>query len=121
MKVHELLEVLQGGIPTVRIIDDSVKRSQLRNGAGVMACDYLDQISLSKDAFKRFYDCEVTHFNVTLEVSHKRYKELGLIPPFRPDLTAEYEIGALNQKIYYDIFINAEEVKEHCDNEKKET
>ena len=121
MKVHELLEVLKGGIPTARIIDDSVKRSQLRNGDGVLVCDYLDQITVLKETFKPFNDCKVTHFNVTLEISHKNFKELGLIQPYRPDLTAEYQIGDLNQKVYYDIFINAEEVKEHCDNEEKET
>lgn len=106
MTVKDFLEVLQGAIPTVRIIDANVPRDHNRSDAGVMFCEYLDSIAKRNDLFKPFEDCEVKHFNVTLEVSHKKYKELGLIPPYRPDLTAEYEIGDLNQKIYYDIYID---------------
>ena len=106
VKVKDLLEILQGGIPTVRIIDANVPQDHNRDNDGVMACEYLDRIALNKCYWRPFEDCEVVRFKVTHEVSHKLYKEKGLIPPFRPDLTAEYELGDLKQKTYYDIYID---------------
>jgi hypothetical protein len=106
VKVKDLLEILYGGIPSVRIVDVNVLQENNRDDAGVMACEYWDSIAKSKNFFKPFEDCEVVRFKVTHEVSHKQYKEKGLIPPFRPDLTAEYELGDLKQKTYYDIYID---------------
>ena len=45
MKVYELLEVLQGGIPTVRIIDANVPQDNNRDMKGVLLCDFLDNLS----------------------------------------------------------------------------
>ena len=106
MTVKDFLKILSGSIPTVRIIDANVPRDNNRNDAGVMACEFLDHLSTHDGTWRAFEDCEVLHFAVTHEVSHKEYKERGLIQPFRPDLTAEYEIGDLKQKTYYDIYID---------------
>lgn len=109
MKVYELLEVLQGGIPTVRIIDANAPQDNNRDMKGVLLCDFLDNLSHKMLNWQKYRDFDVTRFKVQHEVSHKRYKELGLIPPYRPDLTAEYELGELNQKTYYDIYIDYHE------------
>lgn len=106
MKVKDFIKVLYGGIPTIRIIDANVPQNNNRQTDGVMLCEYLDRLSTHMGIWKPFEDCEVVRFQVAHEVSHKRYEELGLIPPFRPDLTAEYEIGELKQKTYYDIYID---------------
>ena len=39
VKVKDLLEILQGGIPTVRIIDANVPQDHNRDNDGVMACE----------------------------------------------------------------------------------
>ena len=106
MKVIDFLNILEGGIPTVRIIDANVPVDHNRDNSGVMACAFLDSILKNTHEWAAFENCEVVRFSVCHEVSHKRYKELGLIPPFRPDLTAEYELSKLQQKTYYDIYID---------------
>lgn len=106
MTVKDFLNILYGGIPTVRIIDINVPQDNNRDNSGVMACAYLDSLMKNNREWAAFEDCEVKRFKVTHEVSHKEYKELGLIPPYRPDLTPEYSIGDLNQKTYYDIYID---------------
>lgn len=125
MKVKELLEVLKGGVPTVRIINN-IKFQELNKQAkahwqrpdeAVIECEYLDNTILTDFAFTKFYDYEVKHFVVVHEVSHKRYEELGLIPPFRPDLTVEYDLKDLNQKTYYDIYIDYFPRKENVSDE----
>lgn len=106
MKVSELLEVLTGGIPTIRIIDANAPQDNNRVVNGVMLCEYLDRLSHAMEIWRPFADCEVKHFRVSNEVSHKQYKELGLVPPFKPELTAEYSFADLQVKVYYDIFID---------------
>lgn len=107
MTVKELLKIWkENGVPTVRIIDANAPQDNNRQTNGVMICEFLDRLSHSMYIWQPFADCEVKRFQVTHEVSHKRYKELGLIPPFRPDLTAEYSFTDLRQKTYHDIYID---------------
>ena len=125
MKVKELLDVLKGGVPTVRIIDNNLfeklsaerKATWQKPDEAVIDCVYLDRTVLSDFAMTKFYDYEVTHFVVVHEVHHKQYQERGLIPPFRPDLTAEYDLKDLKQKTYYDIYINYLPGKENVSND----
>ena len=117
MKVKDFLKILQGGAPTVRIIDANVPHDNNSTMGGVMLCEYLDAISSQMGLWSPFEDCEVLRFRVSHEVSHKQHKELGLIPPFRPDLTAEYDIGDLSQKTYYDIYIDGAQAKDGWQNE----
>lgn len=125
MKVIELLEVFKGGVPTVRIIDNirflelnkQAKAHWQRPDEAVLQCVYLDNGILSDLELAKFYNYEVKHFAVVHEVSHKQYKERGLIPPFRPDLTAEYDLKDLKQKTYYDIYIDYLPGKENTSDE----
>lgn len=114
MKVIDFLKVFrQGGAPFVRIIDTNIKPdpNNPKNGVGVMFGGWVANIPNLFREWEKYADCEVLEFHVTHEVSHKRYEELGLIPPYRKDITAEYEIGELLQKTYYDIVIDGKEVK----------
>ena len=111
MKVKDLLDVIKdSGIPAVRIRDKNVPQGNNRDNAGVMLCEYLDNLSHKMNVWQPFADCEVLQFKVNLEVSHKLYKEKGLIPPFRPDLTPEYSFSDLNVKLYYDVYIDGQTV-----------
>lgn len=51
VKVKDLLEILYGGIPSVRIVDVNVPQDNNRDDAGVMACEYWDSIAKSKNFF----------------------------------------------------------------------
>jgi len=120
MKVKDFLQILKGGIPTIRVIDANVPKISRNDSNGVMACEYLDNIEMFKNQLIQFMDCEVLHFNITHEVSHKNYKKLGLIPPFRPDLTPEYMFRDLMQKTYYDIHIDGATAADGWDKQEKE-
>lgn len=114
MKVIDFLKIWeQSGAPYVRIIDANAKKDANRpeNGAGVIFGGWCTELPDILGDWKKYEDCEVIKFYVTHEVSHKKYKELGLIPPYRRDITAEYEIGDLKQKTYYDIVIDGRTVK----------
>ena len=106
MTVKDFLDILHGGIPTVRIIDINVQKKDNYDNNGVMACDFLDNFLRDSGEWAAFYDCEVKHFNVSHEIYNKKYKELGLRHPYRPDLPQDYENRRLNLKLYYDIHID---------------
>lgn len=114
MTVKDFLGIWkQSGAPYARIIDANAKKDANRpeNGAGVMFGGWCTELPSFKGEWEKYEDCEVLKFYVTHEVSHKKYKELGLIPPYRRDITAEYEIGDLKQKTYYDIVIDGRTAK----------
>lgn len=110
MKVRDFLNVLGGGIPHIRFIDNNKfinkKLHAQRPDEAVIECVWLDKTPLYDETVGKYLDMEVMHFCVVHEVSHKQYKELGLLPPFRDDLTAEYAFEDIQQKTYYDIYIN---------------
>lgn len=105
MKVRELLEILKSGVPVVRIIDSKRPATRTDN-SGVLFCDYLAELSMNESRLTKYFDYTVTRFHINNEISHKQYKELGLLPPFRPDLTAEYSLSDVQIKVYYDIYID---------------
>lgn len=107
MTVNELLKVLKGGCPYVRIIDDSKVKYHNRPDEGVLMCSFLDDHF--PETWDPYRDKQVVKFICNHEVHHPQYKELGLFPPFRPDLTCEYVFKDIKQKTYYDIFINMED------------
>ena len=118
--LKDFVKLLRGGIPHVRLISQPQferlnkehKAHWQRPDEAVLATFYLDSTPVCQEDLFKYQDCQVMHFDTVHEVSHKEYKEKGLLPPFRPDLTAEYEFTDIQQKTYYDIYINYE-VKEN--------
>jgi hypothetical protein len=47
----------------------------------------------------------VKRFRLEPELSHKKYKELHLLPPYEPERAAQYEFKDLQLSIYYTIHI----------------
>lgn len=110
MKVRDLLDVLDVGIPHIRFIDTNkflkLKLHVQRPDEAVIESIFLDKTSFYKGTVEKYLEMEVMHFCVVHEVSHRQYKELGLLPPYRDDLTAEYVFQDIQQKTFYDIYIN---------------
>lgn len=99
MKVIDLLEICKGA-PYVRIIAGN-------RGGEILAGGYvtlLHNMQLNKE-LAQYYDALVLEFFARYEVTHKQYKELGLLPPYRPDITAQYEFKDMQQTLYYDIIV----------------
>lgn len=99
MKVIDLLKIFKGA-PYVRIIAGNRNGEILAGGYGV---DY-SHVGL-KSELAPYYDALVLEFFARFETRHKKYKELGLMPPYRPDITAQYEFSDIKQTVYYDIIV----------------
>ena len=52
---------------------------------------------------------EVTRIKETVDISHKRYKELGLMQPLHPEETPNYSFSDLQLTIYREIILKSEE------------
>ena len=50
-------------------------------------------------------DPEVKEFGVNLEVTHREYKERGLLPPAEPEIARLYSFKDLEIYLYYEILI----------------
>ncbi|MCM1218069.1 MAG: hypothetical protein NC548_26585 [Lachnospiraceae bacterium] len=94
MKVIDLLEVCKGA-PYVRIIAGNQDGEVLADGYNTPV--EFDLIP--------YHDALVLEFYARYETRHKKFAELGLLPPYRPDLTAQYEFADIKQTLYYDIIV----------------
>lgn len=120
MRLEDFFNLVDGNIPTVRIIDAELfaqlskesKAHYQRPDGAVLECSYLDHTVFREINFGKWFDCEVVHFCCVHEIHHKDYERLGLIPPFRPDLTCEYEFKDLKQKTYYDIYVDTSRARD---------
>lgn len=52
---------------------------------------------------------EVTRIKETIDITHKRYKELGLMKPLHPEETPNYSFSDLQLTIYREIILKSEE------------
>ena len=52
---------------------------------------------------------EVTRIKGTVDITHKRYKELGLMQPLHPEETPNYSFSDLQLTIYREIILKSEE------------
>lgn len=97
MKLSELLSVI-GSAERIRIFRDGEKEP--------FFVEYKGNIDLLKE-HGEFWDEDptVTRFQAHPEIKHRFYKERGLIPPYEPDITRQYEFKDLTLFLYYDVFI----------------
>ena len=47
----------------------------------------------------------VVKFRAVPEITHRKWKELNLMPPLRPDETPDYKFQELQMKLYYTIYL----------------
>lgn len=52
---------------------------------------------------------EVTRIKEKVDITHKRYKELGLTQPLHPEETPNYSFSDLQLTIYREIILKSEE------------
>lgn len=50
-------------------------------------------------------DAEIKKIRAVPELRHRKYKELKLAPPLKPDITPMYKFSDLRMQLYYDICI----------------
>lgn len=48
---------------------------------------------------------EVVKFRAVPEITHRKWKELNLMSPLRPDETPDFKFQELQMKLYYTIYL----------------
>lgn len=58
--------------------------------------------------YKKYLKAKVERLGVTLDITHKRYKEKGLMPPLHPEHTPDYSFSDLQTTLYFKITLESE-------------
>lgn len=66
---------------------------------------YFANMQVDKEIIEQIGDAEVKRFRAVPEITHRRFKELGLIPPLKPEETPDYSFRDLQMCIYHTITI----------------
>ena len=110
MRLSEFLEVIHSA-DRIRIIegDRGNKEVGMDPNLKILYSGYKSLLSFTEELSFLEEDPEVIRFMCSPEIRHKQFKELGLIPPYEPDIARMYEFKDLTVFIYYDIFIKRKE------------
>ena len=97
MKISELLELISNST-RIRIFREGEKDPLYCNYKGMIVHTGEETDFLTADP-------KVVRFQATPEIRHRLYEERGLMPPYEPEITRQYEFSDLTVFLYYDIFI----------------
>lgn len=93
MTVEELLKVMT---PSNRLI--------IKAGNKELYNNYASLLNLNEHAAE-LLAAEVLRFDFKTDITHKSYKELGLLPPLAPEDTPLYKFSDLELRLYHVITI----------------
>lgn len=85
------------------ILCDSA-RLRIIKGKEILYAGFLASMRIEKAAMLTGEE-EVEKLSATPEITHRQWKERGLIPPFEPMLTAQYAFSDMELKLYYDVYL----------------
>lgn len=94
MTVKDIMTLLESS-DRVRVIKDG---EEIYN-------QYFANMQADKEIIEQIGDAEVKRFRAVPEITHRRFKELGLIPPLKPEETPDYSFRDLQMCIYHTITI----------------
>lgn len=98
MKFSEAMTLLQ-----------SPDRVRVVQGETELYNQYFGMIQNNKEVVEKLKDMEVVKFRCIPEIKHKRWKELNLMKPLKPEETPDFAFSDLQMWLYYTIWV--EEVK----------
>lgn len=99
MRLEELINILES-TDMLQIIKDSKDVF-----TGYLA-SIAPRVGNSKcDIYEQYKNDKVIRFRAVPEIRHRRWKELNLTPPLRPDETPDFKFAELQMKLYYTINI----------------
>lgn len=103
------------GRPVSRYLDngltlESSDRLRIIEGKAEVYVGYLAAFKPFADheiseEYRKYSGHEVKKFRAVPEITHRRWKELGLMKPLEPDQTAQYKFSDLQMSLYYTIYI----------------
>lgn len=94
MTVKDIMTLLESP-DRVRVIKDG---EEIYN-------QYFANMEVDKDIIAQIGDAEVKRFRAIPEITHRKYKELGLIAPMKPEETPDYSFRDLQMCLYLTITI----------------
>ena len=107
MKLSEILSVLDSA-DRIRIIDGKRGNTyqEMDPNVKILYSGYKSMIEYHRGETDFLLDDpEVGKLVAHPEIKHKDYEELGLLPPYEPDITRMYEFSDLTMFLYYDIYL----------------
>ena len=94
MTLRQLLETLTSP-DMLRIIKD---------GKDVFV-GYLGLLNAETDLLEQYGGQQVQRFRAVPEIRHRRWGELNLMKPLRPEETPDFRFSDLQMKLYYTIYL----------------
>lgn len=64
-----------------------------------------DMLRIIKGDYEQYKFDEVVKFRAVPEITHRKWKELNLMSPLRPDETPDFKFQELQMKLYYTIYL----------------
>ena len=83
-------------------------RVRITKGSNELFAGYLGNL-VHMAEYEALMAEEVTRLKEKVDITHKRYKELGLMQPLHPEETPNYSFSDLQLTIYREIILRSEE------------
>lgn len=64
-----------------------------------------DLTDYSPEKWQAWRQREIKKFRCTLDITHKEWRQRGLIAPLEPDKLATYQFSDLQTELYYEIYL----------------
>jgi hypothetical protein len=91
MKAGDILELLQ-----------SSDRIRIMNGETELYCGYKGMINFAEGINEEeLMKEELKEYRVSVEIRHRKWKELGLMAPLQPGETEQYRFADLQMSLYH--------------------
>ncbi len=84
---------------------DSPDKLRIMQQDTEMYVGYCGSLIFDEETYKDIKDREVKKFRAVPEIRHKRWKELNLMKPLKPDETPDFSFSDLQMTLYYTILI----------------
>ena len=91
-------------VKDVMTLLESPDRVRIKDGEEIYN-QYFENMEVDKDIVAQIGDAEVKRFRAIPEITHRKYKERGLIAPMKPEETPDYSFRDLQLCIYHTITI----------------
>lgn len=92
-------------VSDIMTILESPDRVRIMQGDVEICNQYFANIKEDKELIEKYKDTQVKRFRVIPEICHKRWKELNLMQPLKPEETPSFSFSDLQMTLYYTILI----------------
>lgn len=84
---------------------DNADRTRVIKNEKEIYIGFCGTLKAETELINQIKDKEMMKFRVHTDITHKQWKELGLIKPLEPNETPDFKFRDLQLKLYYTIYI----------------